>query len=68
MLRSDIDNDAFEQVVVLEGNQGQYRLHDMRLKQSQKAVAVFTLGLRVWLYFCCCWRCVLDCGGDCATS
>lgn len=56
MLRADIQRDAFEQVVVEDGDRRPYVTHDLRLKQSKKALIVFTLGLRV------CSSHLLSCG------
>ena len=47
MLRTEIHRDAFEQIVVEEGDKRPYTAQDLRLRQSKKATIVFTLGLRV---------------------
>jgi NAD(P)-dependent dehydrogenase (short-subunit alcohol dehydrogenase family) len=52
MLRTKIDEDAFEQAVVFDGDKKPYSMHNVRLNQSKKAMVALTLGLRV------CFPCV----------
>jgi NAD(P)-dependent dehydrogenase (short-subunit alcohol dehydrogenase family) len=46
MLRSELHRDAFEQVVVEDGDTSLYSCHRLRQSQSKKGRVVFTLGLR----------------------